>query len=536
MGQDDDRKAKKGAESRFPWTDSPTPERDLCDFAFGAGLLAAATCLGFVLDAFGMDACIVICYVLIVQCVALVTIRRLHCVLTAALGVALYNFFFTTPRYSLSAWGSTYPATFAVMFAAAVASSYVALSLRREVHRSEEASRRSRELLVTNRLLQGCGDEESIVRTAGTRLALLSGRAVVWYQSLDDGSLAAEWAFTSEGPSTSVAAVAPAMPPVLDGGAYVGRPLGQALGEEKHGVYLTVQDQSGGAGPGVVGAYGIDADQSALNPDELNIMAAIAGETSLALDREAAVLQREAAAVQAKNQQLRADLLRSISHDLRTPLTSIAGNADVLLSDADALTAADRARLAKDIRDDARWLSGTVENLLATTRLHGGGSSLRTSPELLDDVIEEAMRHVGDPAGHGLEVVPSDEPLLVNVDAHLMVQVVVNLVGNALAYTPAGSRVRVSSWRDGAWVRCAVEDDGPGIAEEDRARVFDSFYTAGRKRADGQRSVGLGLALCRSIVSAHGGQIGFVPVEPHGCRFEFRLPAVDLAQEGEPHA
>lgn len=517
-------------------TDSPTAGRDGADVALTIGALAVATLLGLAFDSFGMETCIVIAYVIAVQGIALATRRRIHCVLASALAVGLYNFFFTEPRHSLTALGAAYPATFAVMFAAALGSSYVAMTLHREAERTESAMRRSSVMLETNRLLQACADEEDIVRTAGIQLARLSRHATAWYQAEADGSLVAEWAFSPEGEVGPLSEVAPAMPPVLGGSAYLGMPLGDQYHEASaRGIYLTVYDRGATAGDSsvrsVIGCLGINADEDSLTHDERNIAAAIAGETSLALGREAALLEREAEAVHAKNEQLRANLLRSISHDLRTPLTAITGNADVLCT-PDILTPEQRRKLAQDIRKDAVWLDVTVENLLAITKLENGDMSLHKSVELLDDVIEEALRHVSaNASAHDLEVEPSEDVALVNVDAHLTVQLVVNLVNNAVNHTPEGSHIRIRTWLADGWAHCSVTDDGPGVPEEDRERIFDSFYTTGRGLADSRRSVGLGLALCSSIAAAHGGTIEEHNVEPHGSCFEFRLPAVELAEE-----
>lgn len=530
----------------FAWSDTPTPGRDLSDLAFGCCALFVATLVGMGFDALGMGTCVVIVYVVAVQVTALVTIRRLHCLLGSTLGVALYNYFFTSPRHSLTAVGAAYPGAFVVMFATALISSYAAMALRREVHRSHEAQRRSSVMLETNRLLQGCADRGAIVNTAGAQLARMAHHACVWYQAQEDGSMAATSAYLPSGEKGLAQEFAPALPPLLDGSAYVGTPLGHEVAPElSRGVYLTVYDKAaepadagasqGGAPsePVVAGVLAIDVDEAALGHDEANIAASIAGEASLALARSSALEQRECAAVTAKNEQLRANLLRSISHDLRTPLTAIAGNADVLLSDAAVLTEGQRAKLAADIRSDATWLTSTVENLLAITKLENGGMSLNATVELMDDIIEEALRHV-DPAvsEHALVVEPSPDVALVSVDARLMVQVVVNLVNNAVAHTPAGSRIAIRTWVEGARVRCSVADDGPGIPEADRARIFESFYTVNHGLADGRRSVGLGLSLCSSIMAAHGGAIGVSAVEPHGCCFELDLPAYRIP-EGE---
>ena len=147
---------------------------------------------------------------------------------------------------------------------------------------------------------------------------------------------------------------------------------------------------------------------------------------------------------------------------------------------------------------------------------------------------EEALRHVN-PAvrEHDLKVVACDEPALVNVDARLMVQLVVNLVNNAITYTPAGSHIVISISVDDGRVACSVADDGPGIAPEDRERIFESFYTANNGLADSHRSVGLGLSLCRSIALAHGGSIEVAAADPHGSVFTIELPVADVSFDKE---
>jgi len=240
----------------------------------------------------------------------------------------------------------------------------------------------------------------------------------------------------------------------------------------------------------------------------------------------------------AKLEQDRAVMIAGISHDLRTPLTSISGNADVLLDQGSTGTAVldDQTRrgMLLSIRSDAQWLNATVENLLAITKLEGGGMHLATTLELMDDIVEEALRHVS-PAvrEHDLKVVACDEPALVNVDARLMVQLVVNLVNNAITYTPAGSHIVISIGVDDGHVTCSVADDGPGIAPEDRERIFESFYTANHGLADSHRSVGLGLSLCRSIALAHGGSIEVAAADPQGSVFTIELPVADVSFDKE---
>ena len=160
--------------------------------------------------------------------------------------------------------------------------------------------------------------------------------------------------------------------------------------------------------------------------------------------------------------------------------------------------------------------------------------SLRREPEIVDDVVEEAMRHVSRDAGlHRLVIVPSDELLLARMDAQVIVQVLVNLVNNAIAHTDDGSTITISTQRAGGFVEICVADDGLGVSDADKLRVFEPFYTTGRAVADGRRGIGLGLTLCRSIVEAHGGAMRVDDVEPHGAAFVFSLPLVEMAAQEE---
>ena len=221
-------------------------------------------------------------------------------------------------------------------------------------------------------------------------------------------------------------------------------------------------------------------------------------------------------------------LLRSISHDLRTPLTSVSGNADVLLASGGSLGSERSRELLRAISDDARWLRGTVENLLTVTRLEDGGVAPQADCELVDDLVEEALRHVPADPGHAVRFEAPEGPLLVRADPSLTVQAVVNLVANALAHTPAGSSVEVSAARVGQMVEIRVADDGPGIPDAEKDLVFEAFRTAGGALPDGTRSVGLGLTVCRAIARAHGGTIAVRDRAPHGCVFALSLPAEEV--------
>lgn len=253
---------------------------------------------------------------------------------------------------------------------------------------------------------------------------------------------------------------------------------------------------------------------------------------TLAVQLKASAKAQEKAAVLIENERLRSAILRTVSHDLRTPLTSISGNASNLLSNGESFDRETRRRLYRDIYDDSLWLIDMVENLLASTKLENG-APLNFSAELAEELIAEAVQRVR-PLEHSqtIRILPMDELLLVKADPRLITQVITNLINNAIQYTPPASIITVSARREGPMVSISVADDGLGIPPELRDRLFDAFRVGERKRSDGRRGLGLGLSLCRTIIRAHGGEIRVTENEPHGAVFTFTLPAEEVDSLG----
>jgi two-component system sensor histidine kinase KdpD len=240
--------------------------------------------------------------------------------------------------------------------------------------------------------------------------------------------------------------------------------------------------------------------------------------------------EKEEAAVLAKSEQLRANILRSISHDLRTPLTTISGNASNLLSNGSYFDEETKQQIYTDIYEDSLWLIDLVENLLYATRIEEGQMVLRTSAELVSEIVEEALEHVRHKANtHEIRASYEDDLLLVKADAKLVVQVIVNIVDNAMKYTPTGTLVEITSRKVGDMVEIRIADDGPGIPGEEKEKIFDKFYCGDHKVADNRRSLGLGLYLCKAIVEAHGGQIWVEDHKPSGAVFCFTLPLEEVS-------
>ena len=236
-------------------------------------------------------------------------------------------------------------------------------------------------------------------------------------------------------------------------------------------------------------------------------------------------IEKEEAALLAQNEQLRANMLRSISHDLRTPLTSISGNASTLISAGSTLDEPARQQIYTDIYSESMWLIGLVENLLYATRIEDGKMQLSLTVEILDDLVSEAVKHTQ--RTHPKRVISvemRDEIVPVVADANLIVQVIINLIDNAVKYSEEETPVAVSIRKETDFAVVDVSDVGVGIPESEKDKVFDMFYTGGNRSSDSRRSLGLGLSLCKSIVNSHGGAITVSDNYPKGTVVSFTLP------------
>jgi two-component system sensor histidine kinase KdpD len=257
------------------------------------------------------------------------------------------------------------------------------------------------------------------------------------------------------------------------------------------------------------------------DPDERRLLETFAGIIGSAIERSQLAEEARKARLRAETEQVRNSLLSSVSHDLRTPLAVITGAAATLLA-ANAPTDPDERReLLQTIHEEGQRLNRLVRNLLDMTRLDAGAVLVHKEPQPIEEVIGSALNRTSE-ALRGREVtthVPPELPL-VALDAVLIEQVLVNLLENAAKYTPAGTPIDVSATARAPEVEVDVADRGPGVAPEDRARVFEKFFRAGQSTG----GVGLGLTICAGIVRAHGGRIWVESRPGGGASFRFALP------------
>ncbi len=451
------------------------------DWALTLGILILATVLSFGFSRVGFtEANIIAVYLLAALLTSMVTSTRSSYVLSAIGGVLVFNFFFTTPKFSLRVYEHGAPLTFLIMIVAALIVGTLTDRLKSQVKQSTQAAYRTNLLFETSQMLQKATSDDKIFQTVRTQVCKLLDRH---------------------------ASVLP----------------GVTASSRRNALHypIKVQDR-------IYGTVIIEGSEP-LEAFENSVLLSILGECALALENSRNTAEKEEAKLQAESEKLRATLLRSISHDLRTPLTVISGNASILLSDSENLDVDARKQMYGDIYDDSAWLHNLVENLLAVTKIEEGRMDLKTQPQLAEEIVSEALQHISRKRSeHSITVTHEDELLMAQCDARLIVQTIINLVDNAIKYTPVGSHIWVSTRWEESMAVFTVADDGPGISDREKKQIFQMFYTGSTAVADSRRSLGLGLSLCKSIVTAHGGTISISDNQPVGTVFTFTIPAGEV--------
>lgn len=494
------------------------------DYFLTAFIFAVCTLIGLLFQKLNFtDTNIVTIYILGVLLTSIVTDGYLCSVAGSFLSVFLFCFFLTEPRMSFQTYAVGYPVTFLIMLISSVLTGALAAKLKTHAKLSAQLAFRTQILFDTDRLLQKAKGEREILDVTCTQLLRLLNRNITAYvvenNALSEGKLFSGAEEDTEDFLTKEEQQ-------IARWTYENR---QRAGASTHHfpqakcLYLAIR-----SGNNVYGVIGIPLQKETLDSFEYSILLSVINECALAMENAQNAMEKEKNAVIAKNEQLRADLLRAISHDLRTPLCSISGNADMLLSNSERLDEATKHQIYTDIYDDSEWLIGVVENLLSITRLNDGRLKFKFSDQLLDEVIAESLRHISRKHDDYRIVSDCEELVLARMDVRLIIQVLVNLIDNAIKYTPPGTVICIQGTKTDGKAQISVKDNGPGIPDEMKPHIFQMFYTGKTTVADSHRSLGLGLALCHSIIEAHDGTLILTDHAPHGCNFTFTLPLSEV--------
>lgn len=489
-------------------------------YAWALATSAIATAIAFAMFPHFELANIVMAYVL-ASTIAAVRFGRGPAVVAAIVNVLAFDFCFVPPRFTFSVADVQYIVTFAVMLIVAVTIANLMASVRQQTRVAGARERRTASLYAMSRELAATRGVTNMARVAVRHVAeVFDCRAVVL---LPDANGSLRYPDESSIERSFVKADLSIAQWVVDHGKRAG--LGTDTLPAAPALYVPLGNERQRLG---VLAVLPENRRRILLPEQRHLLETFAGQLGLALERAQLADAAEAARVAAETESLRNTLLASISHDLRTPLSVIAGASSTLADRGRDLEEESRATLARSIETKAREMSDLVANVLDLMRFESGQIALRREWETIDDLIGSALNRVAERLQTRTVdvVIPSDLPP-VHVDASSIVQMLVNLLDNVAKYTPPGTRVQITARAEDDVVRVTVDDEGPGLPTADRDRLFDKF-----QRGRGESTVvgaGLGLAICRAIVRAHGGEIAAGERPGGGARFEFSLPTREPA-------
>ena len=444
-------------------------------------------------------------------------------IVSAVAGVLAFDYTVVPPYYSFSVSDTQYFFTFAVMLVTGLLISALTDNMRRQTELARRRERRTAALFALSRELAVIPEKKRLLETATSQIAEVFA-SDCWMLLADEGGHLAAAAAAQE------ATLDEKEMAVADWAFHHNEPAGATTNTlaSARGLYVPLR-----ASQGMVGVLGLtprnsESEQALRDPQRLQLLEAFAGQTALAVERVNLAGEAQRAWERAESEFLRNTLLSTVSHDLRTPLAAITGAATSMLAPGDMLGPQARQEMLATIADESERMERLINNLLDMTRLETGGLRLNREwfplPELIVSAVQREEKLLKNrPVNVSIQ---PDFPLL-HVDGVLLEQVFINLLDNAVAYTPPDSAIEIAGRVDGALAVMEVSDHGPGLPD-DVQRVFEKFYRG--PSTENRRGMGLGLAICRGILELHGGKIS-AQNRPGGGGAVFRL---ELPVERQP--
>jgi len=487
-------------------------EKDWRGYAMAALACAIATLIAAPLHTVFELSNIVMLFLMVVVFVAL-RFGRGPAVLASFLSVAAFDFFYVPPRFSFAISDVQYLLTFVIMLAVGLITGQLTAGLKHQARIATSREARVRALYEMSRDLSGALIPEQIAEICGRFIeSQFGGKASIILSNLED--------------KLKPPIAATAKPPIID-----------------HGIAQWAFDHEEAAGNGtdtlagssvlylplkapmrVRGVFAFEPVNPGqlMTPEQRRLLETFARLIAIALERIHYVDISQSFAVTMESERLRNSLLSAISHDLRTPLSVLVGLADSMTLTKPPLTG-QQMGIASTMRTEAMRMAALVNNLLDMARLQAGEVKLNRQWCLLEEVVESSLRAVSPSIAHYKVSVRIEENLpLLEIDAVLMERVFCNLLENATKYTPENSKIEIGASSADKEVIVWVEDNGPGLPKGKEEEIFKKFERGQKENAT--PGVGLGLAICRAIVEAHGGTIHAENRSTGGAKFVFTLP------------
>lgn len=487
-------------------------------YAWTGAVVSAAACIAWLMQTAGLsETNLVMVFLLDVVFVA-ARFGRGPGIAASLASVLVFDFVFVPPYGTFAVSDAQYVLTFGVMLVVAILISSLTARFREQVQASRRRERRTESLYQLSRRLAGVVGTEFLIGVAWKQLTELFGPEIVLFLPDEQGKMQPRCALQSTTAATENNRVVAQW--VYEHGQMAGAgtdtlPSAAALLLPLVGSQRTV---------GVLGVNDPDVDRLH-SPEQRQLMETCASLIALAIERDQVTLEAQEMFVQAEAERLRSSLLSSVSHDLRTPLAAIAGASSSLLNAFPRDGTTNQRELLQSILDESKRLTRLVDNLLEMTRIETVGVTIHRQWHVLEEIIGSALGRLEEQLDEREVIcsIPANLPL-VPVDDLLLEQVMINLLENACKYTPSQTPLEITAKSEGPQVVVSIADHGPGLAKGEEQRVFEKFYRGANAKTSGRHGAGLGLAICRAIVEAHGGQIRAENRAEGGAIFWFTIP------------
>lgn len=482
----------------------------------GPVFILIATIIGYMFQYFQLpETNIAIVFLLAVVAISLFTQRYLISILYSIGATLAFNYFFTAPYDAFAIGNASYAITITIMIIVSLIITTMTQSIKSSVAVANQRAEENQKLYLMTNSISASSSMDEIVDISVRHIGELTDTNIlcVYMDDFSEGSFRVKDYISDEKKR------------------YIQLPEGEKI--TINGIMDYINQHANfksweiSADSKVLAVICIPYEQTLWIDDSKRRALMIAVENlSLTINRVYSTYIQAQLQQENERERYRSSLLRAISHDLRTPLTGIMGTSEMIMD----MTARDdmRYNLASEIIEDAEWLHSLMENILNLTRLEESERYLKKQPEAIEEIIAVVVERFEKRAkGRELVINIPDELIIVPVDAKLIVQVLINLLDNAHKHTPPDGEISVTVVKQGNMVEFTVADRGTGISEEDLPHIFQMYYISGKQPTDSKKGMGLGLAICESVVKAHGGKIEAANRAGGGAQFSFTLPMED---------
>lgn len=484
-------------------------------------IMVAATVISLLFRQWGLhESNFIMTYLLGVILVANLTNGYVYSIFASVVGVLTFNYFFTVPYYSLMAYRSDYPVTFAVMLAVALITSTLTAQTKAANTRSEYREKRLQILYSAIRKMLIANNIHQVVKSGAKDIAQFMSASVFIAVADLNGVLTIRHQEGNDIKDSQESRIA--YEEAFQSGNACG--FGTGLFPDLPVYYFPICGQSGILG--VIGVFVHGGEN--ISDDTKTFLDTFGTQVALALERERLYAKQEKAKIDIEREHLRGNLLRALSHDLRTPLTGILGLVDTMQENYGSLPEEMKIAFLHDIATEAQWLSQLVENTLSLTKIDEGHVKINKELLPIEEIVGSAIERIKKrELNIQIHLDIPEEFIMIPVDGTLIEQILINLLDNAVQFSPNNPRIDVSVSIERDFAVFEIADYGVGIPEQEISLVFNRFHTTRREGSTKKNGVGLGLYVSKEIIKAHGGEISAGNRIGGGAIFKFTIPLKD---------